>query len=248
MSGISEQSSAQWIEDCLMREYSLEQILSQKSSGEVSLWQNRTLHRKIILRRCTAEPEVYTRMLGIIHPNLPQVYETVQADGKLLVLEEYIDGKLLSEEIGHLIGKKRQVRRIGLSLCDAVACLHDTGIIHRDIKPENVMVETGSGQIRLIDLTAARCKKVADPESCDTICLGTAPYAAPEQFGVTRTDERTDIYALGILLNMLMTGKHPSQVICPGGLGRIVRRCIRVNADERYHSVRQLKNALWNIL
>ncbi len=247
MSGISEQSSADWIEDCLLREYSLEQILSQKPSGEVSLWQHRTLHRKIILRRCMAEAEVYARMLGIKHPNLPQVYETAQADGKLLVLEEYIDGRLLSEEMEQLNGKKGQVRQIALSLCDAVACLHDAGIIHRDIKPENVMVETGSRRIRLIDLTAARCKKAADPESCDTVCLGTAPYAAPEQFGVTRTDERTDIYALGILLNILMTGKHPSQVICPGRLGRIVRRCIRVNADERYHSVRMLKNALWNL-
>lgn len=247
MSEVSQQSSAAWIEDCLMQEYTLEQILSQKSSGEVSLWQHRALHRRIILRRCMAEAEVYTRMLGILHPNLPQIYEAVEMDGKLLVLEEFIDGRLLSEEKERLNGKKEQVRQIGLSLCDAVACLHDVGIIHRDIKPENVMVETTTGQIRLIDLTAARCKKAADPESCDTICLGTAPYAAPEQFGVTRTDERTDIYALGILLNILITGKHPSQVICPGRLGRIIRRCIRVNADERYHSVRQLKNALWNL-
>lgn len=247
MNGMIQPDLAGWLEDCLMREYILEQILSQKPSGEVSLWKHRRLHRRIILRRCTADPEVYKRMLGILHPNLPQIYEAVEMDGKLLVLEEYIDGRLLSEEMGQLVGKKEQVCQIALKLCDAVACLHDAGIIHRDIKPENVMVEADTGQIRLIDLTAARCKKVSDPESCDTICLGTAPYAAPEQFGVTRTDERTDIYAIGILLNILVTGKHPSQVICPGGLRKIIRRCVRVNADERYHSVRQLKNALWNL-
>ena len=238
---------AGWIEECLMREYVLRQILSEKPTGEVSLWQHKQLDSGLILRRCLASPEVYQRLLGVVHPNLPQIYEVVEEDGKLLILEEYIPGQLLSGLADDLIGKQQRVRRIGLSLCDAVYCLHRLGIIHRDIKPENIMVEDGTERARLLDFTAARCKKGIGAENCDTVCLGTAPYAAPEQFGVTQTDERTDIYALGILLNILMTGRHPSQVICGGRMGRIIRRCIRINADERYSSASQLKNALWRL-
>ena len=247
MSGEREKNAAAWIEDCLMQEYTLQQILSEKPSGEVFLWQHKRLQNRLILRRCVAAPEVYQRMLGIVHPNLPRIYEAVEVDGKLLVLEEYIDGSLLSEQMGSLVGKREQVRQIGLSLCDAVCCLHQLGIIHRDIKPENIMTNHTSGRIRLIDFTAARCKKGPGFENCDTVCLGTAPYAAPEQFGVTQTDERTDIYAMGILLNILITGRHPSQEICRGRMGRIIRRCIRINAAERYASAGQLKNALWNL-
>ena len=198
--------------------------------------------RRIILRRCTASPDVYQRMLGVVHPNLPRIYEAVEADGKLLILEEYIEGPLLSEQVVNLKGKTELIRQIGLNLCDAVICLHSLGITHRDIKPENIIMEAETHTLKLIDLTAARCKRPSG--NYDTVYLGTAPYAAPEQFGVAQTDERTDIYAIGILLNILMTGQHPSQVIERGRMGRIIRRCIRVNASERYDSVEKLRNAL----
>lgn len=240
-------NQAAWVEDCLLQEYTLQQILSQTSSGEVSLWQHNTLKKKLILRRCLADWEVYQRMLGVVHPNLPQIFEAFTDDGKLMVLEEYVEGSLLAEKASQLLGKKEQVRQIGLHLCDGVNCLHQKGIIHRDIKPENIILESSTDRLVLIDYTAARCKRLSDLGSPDTICLGTAPYAAPEQFGVTQTDERTDIYAIGILLNILMTGHHPSQTICRGGMGRIIRHCIRINTSERYPSVQQLKAALWNL-
>ena len=233
---------AAWLEECLFREYTLERVLSQKPSGEITLWRNKEMERRIILRRCTASPDVYQRMLGVVHPNLPRIYEAVEADGKLLILEEYIEGPLLSEQVVNLKGKTELIRQIGLNLCDAVICLHSLGITHRDIKPENIIMEAETHTLKLIDLTAARCKRPSG--NYDTVCLGTAPYAAPEQFGVAQTDERTDIYAIGILLNILMTGQHPSQVIERGRMGRIIRRCIQVNASERYDSVEKLRNAL----
>ncbi len=233
---------AAWLEECLFREYTLERVLSQKPSGEITLWRNKEMERRIILRRCTASPDVYQRMLGVVHPNLPRIYEAVEADGKLLILEEYIEGPLLSEQVVNLKGKTELIRQIGLNLCDAVICLHSLGVIHRDIKPENIIMEAETHTLKLIDLTAARCKRPSG--NYDTVCLGTAPYAAPEQFGVAQTDERTDIYAIGILLNILMTGQHPSQVIGRGRMERIIRRCIRVNASERYDSVEKLRNAL----
>ena len=134
----------------------------------------------------------------------------------LLVLEEYIEGPLLSDRLETVKGDAAKVRQLGAALCDAMGCLHSRGIIHRDIKPENVILQAGSGTLKLIDLTAARVRHPALPGSADTVCLGTAPYAAPEQFGVAQTDERTDIYAAGVLLNILMTGQHPSQALCRG--------------------------------
>ena len=237
-----EKNTAAWLEECLFREYTLERVLSQKPSGEITLWRNKEMERRIILRRCTASPDVYQRMLGVVHPNLPRIYEAVETDGKLLILEEYIEGPLLSEQVVNLKGKTELIRQIGLNLCDAVICLHSLGITHRDIKPENIIMEAETHTLKLIDLTAARCKRPSG--NYDTVCLGTAPYAAPEQFGVAQTDERTDIYAIGILLNILMTGQHPSQVIGRGRMGRIIRRCIQVNASERYDSVEKLRNAL----
>lgn len=236
--------NAAWVEGCLLEEYTLLSLLSQKETGEVSLWQHNRLGRRILLRRCAADPEVYARMLGIKHPNLPQVYEAAGGEGELLVLEEYIEGPLLSGCLAQYKGDPARVRALGIALCDGMACLHSRGIIHRDIKPENVILQAGSGTLKLIDLTAARILRPAPPGSADTVCLGTAPYAAPEQFGVAQTDARTDIYAAGVLLNILLTGEHPSQRLAGGRLGRVIRRCVRVNAGERYGSAENLKRAL----
>ena len=78
----------------------------------------------------------------------------------------------------------------------------------------------------------------------DTQILGTTGYAAPEQYGITQTDERADIYSLGVLLNLMLTGKHPSKELANGRLGRIVQKCTMVNPKKRYKSVLYLMEAL----
>ena len=71
-----------------------------------------------------------------------------------------------------------------------------------------------------------------------------AGYAAPEQYGITQTDERADIYSLGVLLNIMLTGKHPSKELASGRLGRIVQKCTMVNPKKRYKSVLYLMETL----
>ena len=93
----------------------------------------------------------------------------------------------------------------------------------------------------LIDLNAARQISNA---SKYTVIMGTVGYASPEQLGVTQSDARTDIYALGVLLNVMITGKHPSEKMAKGKAGRIVRKCTNVNPDDRYQSAEKLANAL----
>ena len=74
--------------------------------------------------------------------------------------------------------------------------------------------------------------------------MGTVGYAAPEQLGLSQSDARADIYAAGVLLNVMLTGKHPTEVVVPGHAGQIVRKCTAINPDDRYQSAEKLSIAL----
>ena len=112
--------------------------------------------------------------------------------------------------------------------------------VHRDIKPENIILR-GADAI-LIDFDAARLYK---PEhEADTQILGTTGFAAPEQYGLSQTDIRTDIYAMGVLINVMLTGEHPSKRLAEGRMGRVVEHCTRVNPQKRYKNVLRLMGAL----
>jgi serine/threonine protein kinase len=114
------------------------------------------------------------------------------------------------------------------------------GAVHRDIKPENVILrETGAV---LIDFDASRIYKEAQEN--DTKVLGTTGYAAPEQYGIAQTDGRADIYSLGVLMNVMLTGKHPATVLAGGRMGHIILRCTMMNPDKRFQTIRHLMDAL----
>ena len=125
-----------------------------------------------------------------------------------MVEEEYIAGISLQEMIdgGERMEEARAAALIA-SLCRTLSELHAMGIIHRDVKPEHILL-TPEGNVYLIDFDAAM--QLAPEKQSDTRLLGTAIYAAPEQFGLTRSDVRTDIFAVGISLNILLTGVHPA--------------------------------------
>jgi len=78
----------------------------------------------------------------------------------------------------------------------------------------------------------------------DTVIMGTVGYVAPEQLGLSQSDARTDIYAVGVLLNVMLTGKHPTEVFAPGRAGKIVRKCTALNPADRYQSAARLRDAL----
>ena len=81
-------------------------------------------------------------------------------------------------------------------------------------------------------------------KSRDTQVLGTIGYAPPEQLGIGQSDHRADIYALGVLLNVMLTGRHPSQTLAKGRAGRIIRKCTQVDPGSRYQTVGELIDAL----
>ena len=155
--------------------------------------------------------------------------------------EEYIDGITVGEALESGTFNYDGAKKIIIDICDALEVLHTNGFVHRDIKPENIII-SNNGTVKLIDFNASRINKPI--ASKDTTVLGTIGYAAPEQFGISQTDARADIYSLGILLNVLLTGHHPSDKIVNGLAKSIVLKCTQIDPNKRYQTVKQLRQAL----
>ena len=221
-------------------DYETVKTIKHSERGSVSLLQNKQNGTRFIFRHYRGNGEVYRKLVGISCPNLPQIMETEERDGMVAVLEEYIQGDSLAYLLEGALFSHAEARKITMQLCNALWVLHKLGAVHRDIKPENVMIR--GGEAILIDFDASRIFK--SDTNQDTQILGTTGYAAPEQYGIAQTDERADIYSLGVLLNIMLTGKHPSKELASGRLGRIVQKCTMVNPEKRYKSVLYLMEAL----
>lgn len=128
-----------------------------------------------------------------------------------------------------------------VQLCNGVETLHQKNIIHRDITPNNVMIDY-EGNIKLIDFNISRERKQS--ASRDTTVMGTAGYASPEQFGFTQTGFGADIYAMGVLLNFMLTGKMPNEKLCSGKYASIVKKATQIKEEDRYSNVYQMELAL----
>ncbi len=218
----------------ILRELNMRPItkLSDKGNGAVFKvsGENGTV---FVLRIYDREIAAYKMLEGRDIPGIPKVIACRLIQGWFCAWEEYIDGVSLQEMVdGGARMDEERARDLTLRLCSALSSLHKMGIIHRDVKPEHVML-TAEGELYLIDLDAAM--RLAPEKTSDTRLLGTAVYAAPEQFGLKRSDVRTDIFAVGILLNILLTGQHPAvQQQASGDLAKIIVRCTEMNPAYRY--------------
>ena len=229
-----------WMEQSLEQFFQEERLLKQSPRGSVHLLRHRKTGRRFVLRHFTGNDEVYRKLLHCTCRNLPIVYEAASRDGENLVLEEYIQGDNLGELLQGALFTAEETRNIVTQVCRALWVLHALGAVHRDVKPENIILR--GDQAVLIDFDAARLHK---PEhETDTQVLGTTGFAAPEQYGLSQTDQRADIFAVGVLINVMLTGKHPSKQLAPGRLGHIVARCTQVNPKNRYSDVLRLMEVL----
>lgn len=229
-----------WLLEVLKEEYETVRLLKESPRGSVCFIRRRENGRRFILRQFTGSGEVYRKLLGISCPNLPTVHEHAQLGDENLVIEEFIEGDTLDFLLRGGLMSPKQTREITTQLCRALWVLHSMAAVHRDIKPDNVIIR-GSEAV-LIDFDAARLHK---PEhDTDTQVLGTTGFAAPEQYGLSQSDTRADIYSLGVLMNVMLTGQHPSKKLAEGRLGRIIEHCTRVNPQKRYKTVLHLMSAL----
>ena len=226
--------------EAVTTEYDTLRVLKRSPRGTVSVVRHKKSGTRYVFRRYSGSGEVYRRLLPVLCPHLPQIMEAAEQDGQTAVLEEYVQGDTLAELLMGARPTEREARQVTMQLCQALHVLHSMGAVHRDVKPENVILR-GSDAV-LIDFDAARIYK--DESESDTQVLGTTGFAAPEQYGIFQSDERADIFSLGVLLNIMLTGKHPSREMAAGKMGRIVRKCTMTAPEQRYQSARALMEVL----
>ncbi len=199
----------------------------------------------------------------VAHPNVCRVYDIGEADGRHFLSMEYIDGEDLASLLRR-IGRLPPDKALELSrqLCAGLAAAHDRGILHRDLKPANVMVD-GRGRARIMDFGLA----IAVGEGAGTESGGTLAYMAPEQFSGKGASVRSDLYALGLVLYELYTGKRaidavsvadyrrkhdeerptsPSAIVkeMDPAVERAILRCVEKDPAQRPSSAAQVAAAL----
>ena len=171
------------------------------------------------------------------HPvaHMPRIIEFYEGDNCLVVIEECITGRTVEDIMDDGQMTADLAISIAKQLCVILDELHNLliPIIHRDVKPSNVFV-TSEDEVYLLDMNIA---KWYDPEKIDdTYHMGTPYYAAPEQagYGMKASSAKSDIYAIGILLNVMLTGKLPKEQMPEGPIREVITRCISLEADDRF--------------
>lgn len=198
-------------------------------------------------------------MKKLDHPTLPRIVDIIDDSKSVYIVMDYIEGEPLSKVL-EASGAQPQdvVIDWAKQLAEVLDYLHTQNppVIYRDMKPANIMLKPDN-TIRVFDFGIAREYK--EGKDGDTIALGTRGYAAPEQFGDSQTDARTDIYSFGVTLYHLLTGKNPSEPpyeIYPirhwnpslsSGLEWLIQKCTQLNPNDRYQSFAEVTYVLENL-
>ncbi|MBY0579943.1 MAG: serine/threonine protein kinase [Burkholderiales bacterium] len=202
----------------------------------------------------------------INHPNIVSLYDVGKSDGHAYMAMEYLEGQELRQilDSGKKLGMDRIVD-IACQIAEGLAYAHEHNIVHRDIKPSNIMI-LRSGLVKITDFGIARIPS-SSVKTLTGMVLGSPQYMSPEQVSGKGTDQRTDIFSLGIVLYEMLTGKPPFtgenvhaimfQIMnsnppppkslnpeSPQIMDYIVAKALAKNADERYQSARQIADDL----
>lgn len=180
--------------------------------------------------------DIVTFRISADSPYFPRILAVINDEPDILIIEEYVEGITLEQYMmGSPISEKIAVD-FAYQICQALLYLHNATpmIIYRDLKAENIMI-TPENKIFLVDFHISR--QFQNGQKRDTTLLGTAEYAAPEQYGFLQTDNRTDIYAFGVLFNYMMTGKLPADQIAESKYSEIIRKCIQIDPNNRYQNI-----------
>lgn len=180
--------------------------------------------------------QVFRALMNMDNEHLPRIYHVEENGNGLTIVEEYIEGEVLSDYITKGNLTEEQCIDYAKQLCDVLKVLHghSPALIHRDIKPSNMIIDS-KGVLKLIDFDSSRLYK--DESETDTRLLGTEHYAPPEQYGFSQTDCRSDIYSLGVVLE-----KFASFIseVNQKKWKHIVEKCTLFSPDSRFQSVDEL--------
>lgn len=205
---------------------------------------------------------------GLSHPNIVSVYDVGEDDGVYFIVMELVQGITLKNYID-MKGKLdiREALNISVQIASGLSAAHENRIIHRDIKPQNIIMSR-DGKVKVTDFGIA---KVADSTTVTTTAAGTVHYISPEQARGGYSDERSDIYSLGITMYEMVTGRVPfegetnvavalmhiqSEITPPRQLEpsipvsfeKIILKCTQKKPERRYASARELIADLRKVL
>ena len=266
--------------------YAIDDKVGQGGMGTVYRARDTVLGRVVAIKVLSAEAandaELGPRILReakaasrLNHPNIVTVYELGRSGETEFLVMEYVEGRSLSTEIPSGGLPINRVVDYASQIADALAAAHEAGLVHRDMKPGNVMV-TPSGRVKVLDFGLARHLPVdagaeTTPATTEFVTrhgvAGTIGYMAPEQIEGQPADARSDVFALGIVIFELLTGRRPFvgdtawktmqatvttaapdvsrlRPDTPPALVRIVSRALARKPEDRYPSARELANDL----
>ncbi|MEO0561251.1 MAG: serine/threonine-protein kinase [Chloroflexota bacterium] len=207
--------------------YEIIKELGQGGMGTVFLARDTTTGQRLAIKKLTAANldeeatlERFRReaeaLRQLDHPNIVKALDVFEDDGAHYMALEYMDGGDLSDVLRQGRFPLRRVLEIALDLTDALIRAHRLNIIHRDIKPANVLLSS-DGQPRLSDFGVAHMGNMEGLTETG-IAVGTLYYMSPETLGESKVDERVDIWAFGIMLYQMVTGKLPYDAETPAGI------------------------------
>lgn len=283
----------------VIRHYEFLRKIGSGGSGVVFLANDTLLQRPVVLKllkRGVQTPEQMratqlreARLASAIdHPNVCAIYDVGEEDDEAYIVMQYIPGKSLDKVIGEGPASVQLVLSSGMQIADGLQAAHNLGIFHRDLKPANVMLTDG-GLIKILDFGLARQLKREQvefdptfggepasavlPDATYTARGGTIAYMAPEQFVTGQSSVRSDIFALGVLLFELVSGRHPfhkpdAQELqsvraiqfaappdlraivpdVPSELESVISRCLEKQPSERYASAADVREGLKTVL
>jgi serine/threonine protein kinase/lipopolysaccharide biosynthesis regulator YciM len=260
--------------------YQIIEELGKGGMGKVYKAQDTEIKEKVALK--LIKPEIssdkktierfqnelkFARKIG--HRNVCRMYDLNKEEGAYYITMEYVSGEDLksfirrSEKLS--VGKAISIAK---QVCDGLAEAHRLGVVHRDLKPSNIMIDK-EGNARIMDFGIARSLKEKGITGAG-VMIGTPEYMSPEQVEGKEIDQRTDIYALGVILYEMVTGRVPFEgdtaltvavkhkteepedprkynTQLSEALSRVILNCLKKNKEERYQSAGELKSQLTDI-
>jgi eukaryotic-like serine/threonine-protein kinase len=268
--------------------YEVQGVLGQGGMGVVYRARDprldRTIALKVLLDDSAGDASRRERFLvearavaAFTHPNIVTVHSVEEAAGRVFLTMEYIEGRTLADIIPKAGLSLGDLLDLAIPLADAIAAAHQKGIVHRDLKPSNIMV-SHDGRLKVLDFGLAKLREstplagsdtrmAAGPITADGVILGTVAYMAPEQAEGRAVDHRADIFALGVILYEMATGRRPFagdtsasliaailrdmpppvteiNAAMPAEFARIVRRTLAKDPSRRYQTALDVRNEL----
>lgn len=278
---IANDPTAQALMRAVSGQFRIDREIGRGGMGVVYCAYDQQLHRDVALKtlppHLAADPHVRSRFLreartaaGLSHPNIVPIFSAAERDGVVYFAMGYVDGESLAERITR-VGPLPATEVVSLlkQLADALGAAHERGVVHRDVKAENVMLDRVSGKAMVTDFGIARVAE-SQPQTATGTVLGTVHYMSPEQVSGDVLDGRSDLYSLGVLAFLALTGRFPferptaSAVVVahinaqpprvsdmlpsvPADLDAVVARLLAKSPDDRFVSAGALRSALNSI-